>query len=565
MKKKIHVKNNEDKEIRFVSWLKMIVDLMKVKILVLILGRGTGKTSDIVAERVMHICDEMPKSYIALVADTYTNILKNIAPALIEGFKRKGWEEGVHFVVDKEPPIHFRKPYKTPITYKHTISTYTGNFFNYISMDMKTSGAGNSYQHIVIDEGKNVEKNKVDLLFPALRGPATDFGFSHFFMGYTITSDYPDVTIGEHDWFLDLEKEMNVDKIKALFQISLELNEAKIDLLNAIDENNLKKAKILQRKVTKLSVKHYILRLDSIFYYVASSFVNVDNLRLGYFKVALQKLGIENFNKSVLSLPPTVEAGQRFYIGFDPDKHIYDDGIDGKFYNQFNTGDKADANSTALKYCDPDQPIEIGLDFGDMCSMVIGQTRGTTLFILKNMWTLPPENEQQLTARFLEFFRFHRNKKIELYFDRSGNAYHTIGKDWANSFKNYFEAESEFGTWTVELKSRGQGIIPQQTEYQLAKEMMFENRKELPNIRFDKYQCKQLISSINVSKQIVKIKTDGTKRIYKNKTSEKLPKHRLPMSSTNLSDAMKYLICRRDWLAVFKENETTWSDPDFND
>ena len=117
----------------------------------------------------------------------------------------------------------------------------------------------------------------------------------------------------------------------------------------------------------------------------------------------------------------------------------------------------------------------------------------------------------------------------------------------------------------MELKSRGQGIIPQQTEYQLAKEMMFENRKELPNIRFDKYQCKQLISSINVSKQIVKIKTDGTKRIYKNKTSEKLPKHRLPMSSTNLSDAMKYLICRRDWLAVFKENETTWSDPDFND
>lgn len=564
MKKKIHVKNNEDKEVRFVSWLKMIVDLMKVKILVLILGRGTGKTSDIVAERVMHICEEMPKSYIALVGDTYTNILKNIAPALIEGFKRKGWEEGVHFVVDKEPPLHFRKPYKTPITYKHTISTYTGNFFNYISMDMKTSGAGNSYQHIIIDEGKNVEKNKVDLLFPALRGPATEFGFSHFFMGYTITSDYPDVTIGEHDWFLDLEKEMNIEKIKALFQISLELNEAKIDLLNAIDENNAPKAKALQKKVTKLSIKHYILRLDSIFYYVASSLVNVDNLRLGYFKVALQKLGVENFNKSVLSLPPTVEAGQKFYIGFEDSKHVYDDGIDGKFYNKFNTGDKADADSTALKYCDPDQPIEIGLDFGDMCSMVIGQTRGNTLFILKNMWTLPPENEQQLTARFLEFFRFHRNKRIDLYFDRSGNAYHTIGKDWATSFKKYFEEENEFGAWTVELKSRGQGIIPQQTEYQLAKEMMFENRKELPNLRFDKYQCKQLISSINVSKQIVKLKDDGTKRIYKNKTSEKLPKHKLPMYSTNLSDAMKYLICRRNWLDVFKENETTWSDPDFN-
>ena len=40
---------------------------------------GTGKTTDFIAERSMDICYDMPHSYQALIGDTYTNILKNIA------------------------------------------------------------------------------------------------------------------------------------------------------------------------------------------------------------------------------------------------------------------------------------------------------------------------------------------------------------------------------------------------------------------------------------------------------------------------------------------------------
>ena len=39
----------------------------------------------------------------------------------------------------------------------------------------------------------------------------------------------------------------------------------------------------------------------------------------------------------------------------------------------------------------------------------------------------------------------------------------------------------------------------------------------------------------------------------KNKSSEKLPISRLPMFSTNMSDAFKYYICRKNYIRLCKE------------
>ena len=52
-------------------------------------------------------------------------------------------------------------------------------------MDTPSSGAGNSYQHLFGDESKYIEKKRIDKLFPALRGPATLFGHSPYYLGAT--------------------------------------------------------------------------------------------------------------------------------------------------------------------------------------------------------------------------------------------------------------------------------------------------------------------------------------------------------------------------------------------
>ena len=565
MKRKTLVNHSfDDVELRYASWLKSLLDIMQPKNFYGILGRATGKTEDFEAERSMDICYDMPHSYLALVADTYTNILKNIAPTLVQGWERKGWRKGINYVVDEPPPAHFKKPYKTPHTYKHTISTFLGNFINYVSMDTPSSGAGNSYQHILGDETKYIEKKRIDKLFPALRGDNILFGHSPYFLGSTFTTDYPNIIMpGEYDWILEKKKDMDEKQIQYLLQISLELNQAKADLLNAMRKRNEAMERKLKRKIEKLAVLHYKLRLGSTFFYIASSFVNVDILTLDYFKTALSSLGEVDFKTSVLSLPPEVEAGAKFYPNLES-KHIYDDGINFNYYDKYNTGDDAETTSSALRYCNPNAPLELGIDFGDMSSMVVGQSKNKDYYVLKNFWALAPEGSRELCARFLNFFRDHKCKRIDLYYDRSGNQYQRVGRDWATEIKNNLEKNPDGSStgWVVTLMSRNQSTIYQYEEFLVAKAIMSEAYKDLPKLHFDKYQCRQLISSMNIAKQVVKPDKKGVKQLHKDKTSEKIPLARRPMYSTNLSDAFKYLICRAAWMNIVKGKSVEWSSPE---
>lgn len=566
MKQRTLVKTDaDDIELRYTTWLKAILDLMKPKNAFLVLGRATGKTSDFIAERSMDVCYDMPQSYLAIIGDTYSNLLKNVVPTILEGWNRKGWKEGLHYVVDQPPPPHFQLPYKAPQMYKHTISTFLGNFFNYISMDRPSSGAGNSYQHGFGDETKYLEKRRIDKLFPAMRGDATMFGHSPYFMGVTFTTDRPNVLMpGEYEWIMEREKDMNIQQMKYLLQISLYLNDKRLKLYNATKNKSFQNIKRLEREIQNLAIDHLKLRQNSTFFYIASSFVNVDVLTLDFFKTTLAALGEEEFNTSVLSMKPSVEAGQKFYVAFDKEKHTYDDGIFEEWYFRFNTGDNAETISTALKYCDPGMPLEMGADFGDICSVVTGQTRDNTLFCLKDFYTLAPHGPRELANQILEFYKFHRRKVIKLWADRSGNANQGTGRDWVTELVRCleFDATGAATGWKVDVKTRGWGNIPQQTEFLLARVMMQQEIRELPKIQIDKYQCRTLISSMGVAKQIVKPDAKKVRRIFKDKTSEKLPLRQRPMFSTNLSDAFKYLICRREWMDALKGNKIEWSAPE---
>ncbi|AQX08043.1 hypothetical protein [Elizabethkingia ursingii] len=572
MKQKIHVKTDfDDVELRYTTWLKMVLDLMGPKNAFLVLGRATTKTTDFQAERSMDVCYDMPTSYLGFVADTYTNLLKNVVPAFIEGWNRKGWREGTHYVIDEPPPSHFKLPYKAPTTYKHTISTHLGNLFNYISMDTPSSGAGNSYQHLFGDEAKYLEKKRIDKLFPALRGDATLFGHSPFYMGVTFTTDHPNLLMpGEHEWIMDREKDMNKEQMMYLLQISLELNEKRADLINTSRKRNNPLIKKLEKEIQKLAILHTRLRFNSTFFYVASSFVNMDLLTLDFFKTALASLGEEDFNTSVLSFKPTVESGQKFYVALDPEKHIYDDGIVKDWHYKFSLGDAAEVDSSALKYCDPNKPLEIGIDFGDMISFVIGQSKGRLdYYLLKNIFiTADKGGSREICDDFIEFFKPHKKKVLEMYYDRSGNQYQKVKRDWANEIKTFIERDSNNipTGWKVELKSRGQGNIEQQTEFQLVNAMLQQTYFGLPRLHIDKYQCKQLISSMGVAKQIIKSNAKGVRQIFKDKSSEKLPLAKRPMFSTNMSDGAKYLLCRKEWLEKLRDvDKQEWSAPDVLD
>ena len=78
-----------------------------------------------------------------------------------------------------------------------------------------------------------------------------------------------------------------------------------------------------------------------------------------------------------------------------------------------------------------------------------------------------------------------------------------------------------------------------------------------PHIRIDALNCKQVKSSLEKAPAKVKYGKGGRKIISKEKKSEKLPPERLPMESTNPSDAVKYLLCRTKWMQLTRKKKNS--------
>ena len=529
----------------------MAIDLISPKNLMLVAGRGTAKTSDIIAERSQDIIYDMPGSYQVFVADTYVNALKNVVPTLLEGWNRKGWLEGKHYVTDERPPSHFKLPYKPVHQYKHTISLFNGCFFNLVSMDQPTGAAGNSYQHIYGDEAKYLNPEKLKKLTPALRGEYVGFGHSVYYRGRTFTTDMPNIGEGDFDWILDAEKQMDVEQIKLALQCALVLNEIKKELYNAIRDNDRPKIAKIRKNLERWTVRWVRARKDSTFFMVVSSYMNVDVLSSGYFTDSLKALGIEEFKSSILSFKATVNKGEKFYVNLG-DHHFYEDGTIAGFYDHYAIGEEFEPTSLGLKYIAHNKPLDAGMDFGNMCSMVLGQERGNYYYILKNLFTLAPESSQELARKFLDFFQHHKHKELNLYYDRSGNQYSKLKKDWASEIQTHIEKYNGSNTgWKVNLMSQNQATIYHSEEHKFMKNMLGGYYKEIPNLKIDRYQCRELKSSMELAKTKQHInRRTGAKEILKDKSSEALPLAKLPMNSTNMSDAGKYLLYRKKWVKV---------------
>lgn len=538
---------SDEVELRYANWIKMVIDLIKPQNLYLIGGRGVAKSSDIIAERTLDIIYDMPRASFAFVSDTYVNLMTNIVPHVLTGWERKKFLEDHQYVVDKVPPDTWKKPYIKTFNYKHTISTFNGCKFFLKSLDRPSINAGISVVHQFGDEAKYLKEDKLNKLFPTLRGDSLLYGNSHFYLGHTFCTDMPDpASLSEDDWILRMEKKMNKQVIVKIIQCALVVNEINIQLYYARKENKpLKEIEQIEKKLQRWLLRLKKIRSGSSFFYVVSSFANADILTFQYFKVLLETLEFEEFKTSVLSFKRSLEKGMRFY-GKLNDTHFYGDGYNYNFYDGYGLKDTIIQSCAGLRYLNPDIHLEAGFDSGNMMSMVIAQDQGSTYRIVKCFYTLTPEWISELAAKFIEFFKPHNKKILHLYYDRSANQYARAKQDLATKLKHAIEYKSDPSTgksmvtgWHVLLMSKSQRNITHSEEYNLMNDWMGEGASKYPRLMIDMYECKELKSSLE-SAPVAKEK--GV--VVKVKKSEKFPLKRLPMESTNFSDAFKYLLCR---------------------
>ncbi|OUP31101.1 hypothetical protein [Bacteroides sp. An19] len=570
-KRKLRITN--DVEVRYANWMAQLIAVMQPWSLYWIAGRASAKTVQVLAERVQEVAHDCPGAPFAWVADTYSDLHKNVIPSLIDGLSLLGWMPDVHFVINREPPREWKqRMYNVCTDWRNTMVFYTGFNFTFISLDRAAIGAGRSYVGVFGDEVKYFPEEKFTNLLKAVRGFRVKYGDSVWYRSRTLTTDMPNPNhLGEYDWILKLARQNDKQRILLALRAGFVYNDTKREYLSRLQEYNSLKADartdpavrpaladaerqmMLARRTMERWERRWVkTRRGVSFFFISSSYVNVDILGEDWFNDEFAE-GLEGAACNILSVIPKLEASQMFYCNLSM-KNFYADGFLNDVIEQHPFGWEQDC--TVLRYLDPGRPLEAGMDAGNMLSMVFGQQAGRVMRILKELYTLPPQNVRDLADKFLAYFKPHRRKLLKLYYDRSMNNYKRVSTDMASQIKKAIETDAEGRRtgWTVQLMSLGQGNISSNLEYRFFMDLLPGNlARQLYTLLIDQHNCPNLKSEMEVTRTKAKVnERDNTTQIVKEKTGDKLPVHRLPRESTNLTDALKYFVLRPEVVRMWQ-------------
>ena len=548
------LQESEDVRRRYINQYAMVAALTMPHNFIGILGRASAKTTQFQAMRIQQAVQECPGAPFVWVTDTYSNLHKNVIPSVLEGLRFLGWEMDVEFIIDRQPPIEWqRQMYNVIDKYKQVMTFWNGFTFTFVSLDRPSIGAGRSYVGLFGDEVKYWPEEKFTNIRKAVRGYRARYGDSPWYRSLSLTSDMPNPNhLGEYTWMMKLAKLMDKEKVKLLLQTGQAMNEARRRYAEVLQTGDQRATELAERNMRRWEERWTELRRGTTLFLVASTLINADVLGEEFFQEELAE-GLEGIDTNLLSIPQKLTADQKFYATLTA-RDFFHDGTRNDVVERHDYGWEEDC--TVLKYLDPNRPIDGGMDDGNMKSMVFGQQRGRDYRVMKEIFTLPPENERQLADRFLDYFKPHKTRLLRLYYDRAMNNYKKVGTSAIQRIKQAIEVRAD-GTrsgWRVQLMSMGQGVIYSNTEYQFFSALFARDlQKQLFTLMIDAQNCPNLKAEMeNCPIKVVEDKRTGRKDIRKEKKGERLPAHRLPQESTNLTDALKYLIMRREWVNIWQ-------------
>lgn len=548
------LQESEDVQRRYINQYAMVAALTMPQNFIGILGRASAKTTQFQAMRIQQAVTECPGAPFVWVTDTYSNLHKNVIPSVLEGLRFLGWEMDREFIIDRQPPIEWqRQMYNVIDKYKQVMTFWNGFTFTFVSLDRPSIGAGRSYVGMFGDEVKYWPEEKFTNIRKAVRGYRARYGDSPWYRSLSLTSDMPNPNhLGEYTWMMKLVKLMDKEKIKLLLQTGQVLNETRRRYAEILQTGDQRAIELARRNMERWEQRWTELRRGTTLFLVASTLINADVLGEEYFQEEIEA-GLEGFDTNILSIPQKLTADQKFYVTMTI-RDFYQDGTRNEVIERHEYGWEEDCS--VLRYLDPNRPLDGGMDDGNMKSMAFGQQRGREYRVLKEIYTLPPENERQLADKFIAYFKPHKTKLLRLYYDRAMNNYKKVGTSMMQRIKAAIEvcADGTRSGWRVQLMSIGQGDIFSNTEYQFFSALFSRQlQNQLFILLIDAQNCPNLKAEMeNCPILVVEDKRTGRKDIRKQKKGDKLSTARLPQESTNLTDALKYLIMRKEWVNIWQ-------------
>lgn len=518
------------------------------------LGRGSGKTTHILAPRMDRVQHSMPGSVQVFLASSYKAIFENLVPGIMEYFLEH-YERGMYFEIGTRPPRHFR-PCKTLLTDWHnTISFVNGTVVQFVSAERPEQANGKNIAHLYMDEMLHIKQRVVDEnVRPAMRSKATVFYDSPYFMGTTGTTSTPNIET-DQDWFLRYQKQYaepdNLQRVKTCQKLQIELDHRLYEQQKALIAANTDRANRLQRQAARIEAVLTKLRRGTVTYLHASSFSNIKVLGIDYIRKQIQgTVDTASLNTSIFAVREN-RVKDMFFCKFGPMYITTDTYRTDRFVGR-SLADTTGFTCLDLQHCDPSRELLLGYDPGPFSSLVVAQYSPDrqTLYVLKDFYCYWPQQQNELVEQFRLFFGPMRNKLLFLHYDRAANQHDPQWKKYKPYYGDTSDTDAfllrdclERAGFMPQLMSMGQPVITYKQHLHLLSRLFSGDKdyqvagKRVVHVTVDENECEALISSIYNS-PLKRHQGD----IMLDKSSERLPYEQQAFQSTQIASAFMYLL-----------------------
>lgn len=172
-------------------------------------GRGSGKSISL-ADVLKMCAEDLPKAKFGWGVKTVKKAKSKLTSGLKAGWRRwncheHNWTTGQgEYVLWREPPDHFDKPYEAPDNWENCITFANGFCIEFESFKLASDeNRGANYDGYVVDEGLNFKKSWLKIVLPTIRANVGKFDspLHHTFFVFSSPPWTP-----EGQWMYEIEE-----------------------------------------------------------------------------------------------------------------------------------------------------------------------------------------------------------------------------------------------------------------------------------------------------------------------------------------------------------------------
>jgi hypothetical protein len=479
-------------------------------------GRGTGKSNNL-AVKIKMLLHKLPKSKVLLVGSSYAMILENTVIPLLSSLHRLGYEEDVHYFINKFPAqeLDWPKAYEAPKKPDWAIFFNTGMVIKLGSLDRPKTMRGQNVDFIMNDEGLLTSKTIWDnVIMPTNRANRLTFKDEVLHRGFHIASSMPWDKSGK--WLLEFGNYYLDEFGIPIFQIWNRIVKMQLQLFEIDNHKDFAHQWNLIEDQKKLITPR--VSKKGMLFTLANGFDNIANLGFSYLK---------NQKDTLLSLAFLIEVMNYIY-----------DTIDGCFYNleehhvDYDTYDydyidngsvfvsKTKMHSRWQKDINPNEPIYMSVDWGSKVNCFVFSQEdkdikgNITERIINTYHFKPPKMIDDVVNHIDSYFGMHNKKIFRFVPDKFGNNTLSSGRDTYND--EFIKKVTKLG-WKVEKIHYPYQEAPYLLKYYLINNCFAEKSTKFPKIRLNGNTCKDLLMSMRNTQ----VKEDSEGNFIKDKSDER--------------------------------------------